>query len=127
MMKLSKKEPTSTEGMNSGTYKKSELTTTTVSKEAFMIIPSIEAKEKRDMTAIDITNGFIQTQQHKNEKLIICLRGIMVEIMCMIVPEIYQPYLQFERGNKFLYVQALNAIYKQLKPALIKKSVKRYS
>ena len=33
----------------------------------------------------------------------------------MIEPGVYQPFVQFERVNNFLYVQALNAIYETLK------------
>ena len=74
----------------------------TVSTEAVLITAVIEAKEERDVAVIDIPNAFIQTPQPDKNKVIMRLRGRMEEILCMIAPEIYSPYIQFEKGNKVL-------------------------
>ena len=47
------------------------------------------------MAVIDTNNEFIHTQQPKNEKVIIHLRGRMTEIVCMFAPDIYRPRVQF--------------------------------
>ena len=71
------------------------------------------------MAVIDITNTFIQTQQPNNERFIMHLRGRISEIMCMIAPEIYQPYIQFERKKRVLYVKVLHISYGTLESALL--------
>ena len=84
-----------------------------------MITAGIEAKKKRGVALIDIPNALIQTKQTDNEKVIIRLRGRMAENMCMIAPEIYQPYAQFESDNKVLCAKSVNGIYGTLKTALL--------
>ena len=49
----------------------------------------IEAKDKQDEAVIETPNAFTQNQLPDNAKINIRLRGIMVEIMCMLAPEIY--------------------------------------
>ena len=71
------------------------------------------------MRVIDTPNVFIKKQQPENEKVIISLRGIMDEIMCMIAPDIYQPRVQLYRGNKVFYVQSLKYFYGELEIALL--------
>ena len=66
---------------------------------------NIEAKENIGMRVIDTPNAFIKKQQPENQKVIISIRGIMDEIMCIIAPDIYQPCVQLYRGNKVFYVQ----------------------
>ena len=56
-----------------------------------MITSAIEYKAKCNVAVIYIPNVFIQTQQPNNENFIMRLRGIMAEIMCVIVTDIYQP------------------------------------
>ena len=58
-----------------------------------MITVEIEYTEKRDVVMIYIPSAFIQTKQPDNKKVIACLGGRMAEIMCIIAPGIYQPYV----------------------------------
>ena len=55
------------------------------------------------MVVIENTNELIHTKPTDNEKVIMSLRGRMAEIMCMIALDIYQPYVQFERGKSVVY------------------------
>ena len=58
-----------------------------------MITSEIETKWKRYVAVIYIPNVFVQTQQTDNEKVIKCLRGRIDQIINIMEPEIYQPYV----------------------------------
>ena len=47
------------------------------------------------------------------------LRGKAAELLVQTAPELYQKYIQIEKGKKVLYVEAWKAIYGTLKAALL--------
>jgi hypothetical protein len=73
----------------------------------------IEAEEKRDIATIDIPNAFIQTRiPDEKDMAIIKIRGILVDMLVEIAPDVYKPYVTTDKkGVKQLIVQCLNAIY----------------
>ena len=70
---------------------------------------------------MDIPNASITTRiENEEDKVIMRLHGRLAELMAATAPEIYKQYVTIDRkGNKYLYVCTLNAIYGIMKAALI--------
>ena len=63
------------------------------------------------MTA-DIPNAFVQTDiDQSGEKIIMKIRGELVDILVEVSPEIYSNYVDEENGQSVIYVQMLKALY----------------
>jgi hypothetical protein len=65
---------------------------------------------------VDIPNAFVQTRV-KNEKdmVFINIRGILVDILVEIAPDVYKPYISKDKkGSKQLLVQCQNALYETM-------------
>ena len=64
---------------------------------------------------VDIPNDFIQKEfpemKEDDEKIIMKITGVSVDLMVEMAPEIYEPYVVYEKGTKVIYVQALRALY----------------
>jgi hypothetical protein len=85
---------------------KQDVSSPTVSTEAVLLSCIIDAEEGRDVAVIDIPNAFIQTRVvNPNDMATIRIRGILVNMLLDIAPEIYGPYVSTDRkGNKQLIV-----------------------
>ena len=95
-----------------GTMSKESVASPTAAIESVLITAVQEAKEHRDVVTMDIPNAFIQTKaQNDDDKIILILRGEMAEIMAMVAPEIYSPYVEIKKGKKVLYVECQTVIY----------------
>ena len=74
------------------------------------------------MTA-DVPNAFIQTAMPEpkegEERVMMKITGVLVDLLVQMAPEIYGPYVVFENGRKVLYVQVLQALYGMLVAALL--------
>jgi hypothetical protein len=81
----------------------------------------IDADKRRDVAVIDIPNAFIQTRvEDKKDMAIIMIRGILVDILLDIAPDVYKPYVTTDRkGVKPLIVQCQNAIYGTMMASLL--------
>ena len=92
---------------------KEEVSSPTVATESVLLTCIIEADEGRDVATIDIPNAFIQTRiEHEKDMAIIKIRGILVDMLVDIAPDVYKPYVTTDKkGVKQLIVQCLNAIY----------------
>ena len=62
----------------------------------------------------DIPNAFIQAEMLDIEWVTIKITGVLVEMLVQLSPEIYGPYVVFEKQQKIIYVQVLKAIYGML-------------
>jgi hypothetical protein len=84
-----------------------------VATESVIITSVIDAKENRHKAVIDVPNAFIQTiVKEKGRRVIIRIRGMLVDILVKIAPEVYLPYVTTDKkGNKQILVECLNAIY----------------
>ena len=92
----------------------------TASTDAVLITATIDAKQGRDVMTADIPNAFVQTDVDLNgDKIIMKIRGVLVDILCEMNPEIYTPYIVFEKGKKVLYVRLLKALYGMLIASLL--------
>ena len=70
---------------------------------------------------IDIPNAFIQTHVENEQKMIIInLREVLVNILVMIVPEIYTECVTENKKNiKHLLIQCLNTLYSTMVASLL--------
>ena len=87
-----------------------------------MILTSVvDANENRHTAVIDIPNAFIQTVvEDKKRRVIIRIRGMLVDMLVKIAPEIYQSYVTTDRkGNKQILVECLNALYGTMVASLL--------
>ena len=92
---------------------KEDASSPTVATESVIITSVVDAKENRHTAVIDVPNAFIQTVVNdKGRRVIIRIRGMLVDILVKIAPDIYEPYVTTDKkGNKQLLVECLNAIY----------------
>ena len=92
----------------------------TASTDSVLITGVIEAKQQRDVMTLDIPNAFVQTPiPQGDERVIMKIRGVLVDILCQLAPEVYQPYVVEERNNKLLYMEMLKALYGMLVASLL--------
>ncbi len=84
----------------------------TVSAEAVMLTCVIDALEERDVAVVDIPNAFVQTVvKDEKHRVIVCIRGPLVDILVNIAPHVYGPYVLFSKiGQKILLLQCFNAL-----------------
>jgi hypothetical protein len=83
----------------------------TASLESIMLTAIVDAKEKRDVMSANTPNAFIQTAmpptKRGQDRVIIKITGVLVDLLVSMAPETYGPYVVFEDGKKTLYVQVL--------------------
>ena len=81
----------------------------------------VDAIDEREMAVIDIHNTFIQTVvEDEKKRVIICIRGMLVDMPVKIAPEVNKPYVTTDkRGNKQLLVECLNAVYGTMVASLL--------
>jgi hypothetical protein len=109
---------------------KEDVSSPTVSAEAVMFTCDIDAVEDRDIAVVDIPNAFAQTvvsEEDAEHHVIDCIRGPLVDILVLIAPGVYGPYVSTNKsGQKVLIMECLNAVYGSMVAALLyyKKFVK---
>jgi hypothetical protein len=71
----------------------------------------------------DIPNAFIQALMPEvkdgNERVMMKITGVLVNMLVELNPELYGPYVVYEKNRKVLYVQVIRAIYGMLEAALL--------
>jgi hypothetical protein len=101
----------------------------TVTTESVLLSCIIDAEEERDVTVVDIPNAFVQTRvENKKDMAFIKIRGILVDILVEISPDVYKSYISKDKkGSKQLLVQCQNALYGTMVASLLyyRKFVKR--
>jgi hypothetical protein len=81
---------------------KEDASSPTIATEAVLLSCIIDAEEAKDVAVIDIPNAFIQTQvEDKEDMAIIKIRGVLVDILVKIAPDIYKSYITTDKkGTK---------------------------
>jgi hypothetical protein len=80
---------------------KEDVSSPTVTTESVLLSCIIDAKENRDVAVIDIPNAFIQTRvEDEKDRAIIRLRGVLVEVLENIAPDVYGPYITKNKKRK---------------------------
>ena len=101
---------------------KEEIWITTAYMESIMLASVMDTKEDRDVATKDITNLFIQTPIYRKpgeEKIIMKIKGVLVNMLVQTDPEKYGPNVVYEKGKKVLYLEVLKPIYGMLQSALL--------
>ena len=95
----------------------------TAALESIMLTAVIDATEERDIMTCDIPNAFIQALMPEvkdgNERVMMKITGVLVDMLVELNPELYGPYVVYEKNRKVLYVQVMRAIYGMLEAALL--------
>jgi hypothetical protein len=69
---------------------------------------------------VDIPNAFVQTKLDNNQdKVIMKIRGILVDMLIEINPEMYRSYIVYEGNNRVIYVRMLRVLYGKTQSALL--------
>jgi hypothetical protein len=86
---------------------KEDASSPTVTTESVLLSCIIHAQEERDIAVVDIPNAFIQTRvEDEKDMAIIKLRGILVDILVELAPDVYRAYATTDKKSvKRLIVQ----------------------
>jgi hypothetical protein len=88
--------------------------------EAILITGVINAKQRRDIMTNDVPNALVQTPiPQDGEKIIMKIRGQLVDLLLEIVPEAYEPYIVYEDKKMVLHVRMLRALYGMLLASIL--------
>ena len=82
----------------------------TVLTESLFLTCAIDAKEGQDVLTLDIPNAFIQAglpEKQKGERIIMKIRGRLVDWLLKLDPEAYQNEIVYKRIVKTLYVKTI--------------------
>ena len=85
----------------------------TVLNESIMLTCAVDSQHKREIMSMDVPNAFIQTglsPKAKCDRIIMKIRGALVDWLVELDPLTYSPYVVIERGEKVLYLEILRAI-----------------
>jgi hypothetical protein len=95
---------------------KEEAMAPTVSMEAIFIQSTISAHEQRNVATCDIPSAFLQA--NNPDYVLICLDGILAELMVTIAPNIHRKYITVNtKGKPVQYIQLEKALYGMMKSA----------
>jgi hypothetical protein len=96
-----------------GYIPKEDASSPTVATESVLLTCIIDSEEGRDVAVIDIPNAFVQTRvEHEKYMAFIKIRGVLVDILVELAPDVYQPYAtKDKKGVEQLLVQCQNALY----------------
>ena len=76
----------------------------TAALEGIMLTAVIDAHEGRDVMCADIPNAFIQAEMPDisdgKERVTMKITGVLVDMLVQLSPEIYGPYVVFEKTTK---------------------------
>jgi hypothetical protein len=100
---------------------KEDASSPTVATESVLLSCIIDAEEERDVAVIDIPNAFVQTRvEDEKDMAIIKLRGVLVDILVEIAPDVYKSYATTDKkGVRQLLVQCQNALYGTMVASLL--------
>jgi hypothetical protein len=88
-----------------------------------MLTAVVDAHEGRNAMSGDVPNAFIQTKMPPTvdgeARVMLKIKGVLVNLLVQLAPEVYCPYVVFENGSKVLYAEVLQALYGMLTAALL--------
>ena len=84
-----------------GYIMKEDASSPTVSSEAVVCTCIVDANENREVAIVDIPNAFVQTVvKDEKDKTLICICGMLVDILVSIAPNVYGPYVMVGKKGK---------------------------
>ena len=97
---------------------KDEAASPTVLLESVLLTSMIDAREEWEVAVVDIPNAFVQMDM-EGDKVIMKMRGKLVELLVKLAPEVYWEYVMIEKGQKILYLELQKALNGMLKSVLL--------
>ena len=94
---------------------KEDSTAPTVSTEAVFLTAVIDAMEGRNVVVLDVPGAFMQAEI--DELVHVRFTGAMVTLLLEIDNEMYKDYVVVEKGERFMYMELLKALYGTLRAA----------
>ena len=94
----------------------------TVLNESLKLTCAVDAYENRDVMSMDVPNAYLHAtlpQKEIGERVVMKIRGKLVDWLVEIDPLAYLDYVVIERGERVLYLQVLRAIYGMLEAGLL--------
>ena len=87
-----------------------------------MLTAVIDATEHCDIMTSNIPNAFIEALMPEikagHRRVMMKITGVLVDMLVRLHPELYGPYMVYEKTRKVLHVQVLQAIYIMLEAVL---------
>ena len=106
-----------------GHVTKEEASSPTTFTESIILTSIVDSKERWDVATVDIPNAFAQTvitDAKKDYRVIVRLRGKLVELLVDIALDVYGPYVhKNKKGEKVLLEQCMNALYGTMVASLL--------
>jgi hypothetical protein len=97
-----------------------DATSPTAATKLILLTATIDAEEGRDVMTVDIPNAFVQTKLDINqEKVIMKIFGILVDMLIEINPEMYRSYTVCEGSHRVIYVRMLRVLYGMIQSMLL--------
>ena len=96
-----------------GCARKEEASSPTAATESMLITGVIEAKEERDTMTLDIPNAFVEASMEKfkvGERATMKFRGMLVNLLCEIAPEVYVECEFYKNKKIVLHVNMLRPL-----------------
>jgi hypothetical protein len=100
---------------------KEDASSPTVATESVWLSCIIDAEEERDVAVVYIPNAFVHKRvENEKDMVFIKIRGILVEILVEIAPDVYKSYVsKYKKGMKQFLVQFQNSLYDTLIASLL--------
>jgi hypothetical protein len=104
-----------------GFIDKEDASSPTVATESVVLTSVIDAKEDRESAVVNVPNAFIQTVvEDKSKRVIVRIRGMLVDILVKIAPEVYKDYITLDKkGQKQILVECLNVLHGTMVASLL--------
>jgi hypothetical protein len=96
---------------------KEEAAAPTVALELVFLTSTIDAKENREVVAINIPGAFLHADNE--DYVIMKMVGTLAELMVKTNPKMYRQYVVLEKGRFVLYLRLQKALYGMMKSALL--------
>ena len=97
---------------------KQEVSSPTVAIESVFLTSIVDAEEQREVAVVDIPGAYMHADV--DEHIIVRFDRNMAEMLELIEPKIYKPYIQVDStGKKVLYAKLKKALYGCLKSGLL--------
>jgi hypothetical protein len=101
-------------------HTREEASSPTASLEGIFLMAAVDAKEKRDILSADVPNAFIQTTiPEGEERVVMKVDGPILKLLVEQDPNLYWPYVVFEKGKRVLYLQVKRVLYGMLVASLL--------
>ena len=101
---------------------KEEVTSPTALTESVLLTGLYDAIEGRYVVMADLPNAFIQADINTKPgepRTVLVIRGVLVDMLQKIAPDVYNKYVEYKKGKKVLYLVVNKAIYGMIESPML--------